>query len=58
MEADFVKSAADGVTTEAGLFCTRCRFGGVPSGGLVQSRAMVAEVRTLPKKNPVSASLG
>ena len=50
MEADFVKSAADGVTTEAGLFCTRCRFGGVPSGGLVQSRAMVAEVRTLPKK--------
>ena len=34
-EADFVKSAALGVTTAAGLLCTRCRFGGVPSGGLL-----------------------
>ena len=34
-EADFVRSAAHGVTTEAGLLCTRCRFGGVPSGGLL-----------------------
>ena len=34
-EADFVQSAAHGVTTEAGLLCTRCRFGGVPSGGLL-----------------------
>ena len=41
-ESDFVNgralsSAALGVTTEAGLPCTRCRFGGVPRAGEMQS---------------------
>ena len=31
-EAESGKSAAHGVTTEAGLLCTRRRFGGVMSG--------------------------
>ena len=43
MEADSGKSAAHGVTTEAGLLCTRRRFGGVTRGvGLTQTRILSA----------------
>ena len=51
-ESDFVNgralsSAALGVTTEAGLPCTRCRFGGVPWAGEMQSLRIRESVENL-----------
>ena len=51
-ESDFVNgpassSAALGVTTEAGLPCVRCRFGGVPCAGEMQSLRIRESVENL-----------